>query len=72
MEISGYKKIKLWNGFGVKWSDCKTGLRNFMVTLKSQIACSEWQKSEISKKHKDDIILNLFKRLKKDIRNAFC
>ena len=34
--------------------------------FKSQIACSESQKSEISKKHKDDIILNLFKRLKKD------
>ena len=33
MEISGYTKIKLWNGFGVKWSDCKTGLQNLMVAL---------------------------------------
>ena len=25
--------VKIWNGFGVKWSDYKTGLRNCMVTL---------------------------------------
>ena len=28
-----YTKIKPWNGAGVKWNDCKTGLQNFMVTL---------------------------------------
>ena len=28
-----YTKVKLWNDFGVKWSDSKTGLQNFIVTL---------------------------------------
>ena len=28
-----YTKIKPWNGFNVKWSDCNTTLQNFMVTL---------------------------------------
>ena len=28
-----YTKAKLWNGFGAKWSDCKTGSQNFIVTL---------------------------------------
>ena len=28
-----YMKIKLWNGFGVKWSGSKTGMQNFIVTL---------------------------------------
>ena len=26
-------KIKFWNDFGAKWSDCKTGLQNFIVVL---------------------------------------
>ena len=28
-----YTKVKLWNGFGIKWSDCKTRMQNFIVTL---------------------------------------
>ena len=37
----------------------------------NQIACNEWQKSEISEKLKEDIILNLFKWLKKPCKLRF-
>ena len=33
MEISWLHKNKTVNDFGVKSSECKTGLRSFMVTL---------------------------------------
>ena len=38
-----YKKIKIWNDFDVKLSDCKRGLRNFEVTLNIQVSNSlQW------------------------------
>ena len=61
-----YTKVKPWNGFGLKWSDCKTGLQNFFCYTKSkpQIVCNGWQKSEISGKLNKNITLNLLNPLK--------
>ena len=39
--------------------------------FKSQIACNEKQKSEISEELKETIILNLFKWLKKRYKSRF-
>ena len=67
-------KVKLWNGFGVKWSSSKTGLQNFTVSCtksKPQIVSNGWQKSEISRKIKENIILSLFKWLKKPYKWIF-
>ena len=33
-----YTKIKLWNDFDLKLCDCRTGLRNFLVTLNIQVS----------------------------------
>ena len=38
---------------------------------KSQLTCNKWQKPEISEKLKEDIILNLFKSLKKPYQSLF-
>ena len=71
-----YGKIQLWNDFDVKLSDCKTGLRNFIVTLNIQVSNSlqsmakTWDKW-ISEKLEEDIILNPLKWLKKSCETRF-
>ena len=39
-KFHNYTKVKLWNGFGVKWSDCKIGLQTFIVTLNPNLKSS--------------------------------
>ena len=48
-----YTKVKLWNGFGVKW---KWLIAKFYCYIKSKplIVCNGWQKSEIWKKLKEN------------------
>ena len=67
LKFHDYTKIKLWNDFEVKLSDCKTGLRNFVVTLNIQVSNSlQWMAKIWDKwKLKGDIILNLLQWLKK-------
>ena len=67
LKFHDYTKIKLWNDFEVKLSDCKTGLRNFVVTLNIQVSNSlQWIAKIWDKwKLKGDIILNLLQWLKK-------
>ena len=60
-----------WLWRKIKW------LQNWIVKFhgytkcKPQIACSEWQKSEIKEKLKEDINLNLLKWLKKPYESHF-
>ena len=64
-----YSKVKLWTGFGVKWN----WIAKFYCYTKSKprIVCNRWQKSELSEKFKENIILNLFEWLKKTYESVF-
>ena len=71
MEISWLQENQTLKWIWRKW------LLNWIVKFygytrsKSQITCNKWQKSEISEKLKEDIILNLFKSIKKPYQSLF-
>ena len=73
MEISWLHKNRTlkWLWRKMKWLYNWTAKFYGYTKSKSQIACNEWQKSEISEKLKEDIILNLFKWLKKPCKLRF-